>query len=481
MSVDVNRLPFIVHSRSIAFTALFLMAACSNESSPPNRPPEFISANSVSVTENVAGFVYQANATDPDGNPVTYAISGGADSSRFTISSLGQVSFVTSPNFDLPQDANADNVYDIEITASDGELSATRSIQVIVTNSLEGISVRRVANGFVEPTAIWPIDRENILVAEKSGTVYSLNIITNQRSVIREIRNVSSVGVLAVAADPNYRSNQLFSALYGNGSGIILNRFRANSEDIDDFGVFSLIFGAGAPNYEGGGWLGYDVTGALLAATGDAGGVGDPTGSAQNDQSLLGKLIRITANPDPFAGASPRPFIVTIIGKGLHQPIGGRANSNAFFLGDRGQNLSEELNFVVVSGANQNFGWPFLEGLETVRSPTASSLVPPFVRYPRTAGRQAGLGIVAGALGPDSIPSLVGRYLFADITGAIFTIDSTLPGTGVTKAASSIERRDADFIPDRGLITRPVAINSDDAGNIYILDGDGEIFAVEPA
>lgn len=50
-----------------------------------NRPPTFTSVTTASVTENFAGSFYQAAATDPDNNAITYSISGGSDAARFVL------------------------------------------------------------------------------------------------------------------------------------------------------------------------------------------------------------------------------------------------------------------------------------------------------------------------------------------------------------------------------------------------------------
>lgn len=106
-------------------------ASCSNV-------PVFISALTVNITENTTDTGYVASATDVDGDVVTYNLSGGADISKFTVNSLtGALSFVISPDYESPGDANRDNVYQVEITAVDdsaGLLSSSQNISVTVTD-----------------------------------------------------------------------------------------------------------------------------------------------------------------------------------------------------------------------------------------------------------------------------------------------------------------------------------------------------------
>ncbi len=101
-------------------------------------PPVVTSPSSATVTENATGVAYQAAATDPDaGTTLSYALSG-TDAARFTINAAtGAVSFVTAPNFEAPADAGANNVYDLVVTASDGTLSASRSVAITVQNTNE--------------------------------------------------------------------------------------------------------------------------------------------------------------------------------------------------------------------------------------------------------------------------------------------------------------------------------------------------------
>jgi hypothetical protein len=48
------------------------------------------------------------SATDPDGNPLTYAIAGGDDRALFTVdASTGALRFLAAPDFEAPRDADA--------------------------------------------------------------------------------------------------------------------------------------------------------------------------------------------------------------------------------------------------------------------------------------------------------------------------------------------------------------------------------------
>jgi hypothetical protein len=121
---------------------------------PPamNRPPAFTSAATVNAPENGTGTIYTAIATDPDGNVVTFSLSGGADRAAFAITAAGALSFVQPPDFEAPTDADQNNVYLVQVAASDGVTSATLDLAVTVTNvGPDAFHVTRVGTGFASP------------------------------------------------------------------------------------------------------------------------------------------------------------------------------------------------------------------------------------------------------------------------------------------------------------------------------------------
>ncbi|WP_243347256.1 beta strand repeat-containing protein [Parabacteroides sp. FAFU027] len=104
---------------------------------------------SVSITENTTS-VTTVTASDTENGTLTYAISGGSDASKFTInSSTGVLTLNTAPNFENPIDAGANNVYDVQVTATD-PLGATdiQDIAVTVTNVNDNSPVFTSASSF---------------------------------------------------------------------------------------------------------------------------------------------------------------------------------------------------------------------------------------------------------------------------------------------------------------------------------------------
>ena len=94
-------------------------------------------AGGYTISENTLG-PNAIMATDPDaGANLIYSIIGGADSALFTINAAGVISLINPPNFEAPTDQNGDNVYEVIVQVSDGQLTDTQTINVTVTNANE--------------------------------------------------------------------------------------------------------------------------------------------------------------------------------------------------------------------------------------------------------------------------------------------------------------------------------------------------------
>ena len=139
MSTFVNRLKLT----TIALASIIL-ASCGGGgggSSDPitNSAPAFpSSSDSVNFAENSTDVVYTASATDAEGNTITYALSGGDDQDQFSIgTSSGALQFKSPPDHENPSDDGGNNVYEVEISASDSSASSKMILEVTVTNVVE--------------------------------------------------------------------------------------------------------------------------------------------------------------------------------------------------------------------------------------------------------------------------------------------------------------------------------------------------------
>jgi glucose/arabinose dehydrogenase len=466
---------------AVAIFALAL-ASCGGEdaSAPPtaNQAPVFTSLAAASLAENSSGAFYTAAANDPEGGALTYSIAGGADATAFAMSG-NQLSFIAAPNYDLPGDTDGNNVYLVQLRASDGQAASTLDLQVTVTNSKEGISVRRVASGFNDPIAISSIPGDTrLFIAERGGSIFTLDPATGERTLFYSF-NVSQEGdrgLRALAVSPNYVSDGRFFVLSTTSSGqVYINPCRRRGTFLTPscFEDSAVAFEAHDRTDGYGTFMGYAPDGKLYVVTADAGGSRDPSGSAQNDASILGKLLRVDNNADPYAGASARFYQATTLAKGFHNPRGGSFYNGMLLLGDRGESAKDEIDLVSLA-AGANYGWPAKEGTSVIASAAQPGLSDPVVEYPRSAGS----GVVGGYVYRGQVASLKGQYIFADQNGTIFSSPVAKILAGRTLGPSELERRTADFAPDVGALRNPVAFGEDNAGDMYLLTTDGEVYKV---
>ena len=104
-----------------------------------NSAPTFADSSvSIEVAENTTAVIYTAQASDANGNSITYSLSGGADQGKFNIgASSGEVRFVNAPDYEAPDDSGTDRTYEVQISASDSLASSSMSLSVSITNVVE--------------------------------------------------------------------------------------------------------------------------------------------------------------------------------------------------------------------------------------------------------------------------------------------------------------------------------------------------------
>jgi len=125
--------------------------------SPVNDAPVITSSPQVAVKENQTHAI-EVNASDPEGDTLLFALSGGADQAFFSINAAsGLLAFSSPPDFEKPVDADADNVYEVLVTASDGDLSVTQGVSVEVMD--------------VEDTLILSLEPSEVLAGIPSDAV----------------------------------------------------------------------------------------------------------------------------------------------------------------------------------------------------------------------------------------------------------------------------------------------------------------------
>lgn len=488
-----------------AFLTLLILASCGggDGAAPPagpNAAPSFTSAQTASVAETAA-IAYQATATDPENNPLTFTIAGGADAARFVISAAGALSFAPAADFDLPGDADGNNVYAVQLRVSDGRNAVDQMVDITVTNSREGIAVRRVATGFTQPLFVAPIPGDSrVYVVEKTGGVFLFDPATGMRTQVLSVGSLSTDGergLLGLAARPDHASSRkvLLVATAPDGA-VEIREYTLGLPQSSDVFLTVLRTPHGDFSNHNGGWIAFGPDGLLYVGIGDGGGGGDPGNNAQNVNVRLGKILRLAINPDPFAGAAPGPFYIPAPGNpflggggdpwiyalGLRNPFRASFFNDRLLIGDVGQGAVEEIDMVSTSQPGRNFGWRFLEGTQPFSGTAPTGLTPPVAEYRHGTGPREGNSVTGGYVYRGPVASLRDRYVFADfVRGNIWTVPFASLVDGQTLASSRFEQRNLDFTPDTGTINLLVSFGEDSAGNLFIVDFDGDIFMVQAA
>ena len=100
-----------------------------------NEAPDVTSAAAATALENTTGVIYQAAASDPEGDTISYSLATGGDNALFSVSSTGAVSLLAPLDFEIPTDVDIDGVYRVDIVASDGVLTAAPfALDVAITD-----------------------------------------------------------------------------------------------------------------------------------------------------------------------------------------------------------------------------------------------------------------------------------------------------------------------------------------------------------
>jgi glucose/arabinose dehydrogenase len=499
---------------SLVVLAALTLAACGGGSSPSptpspspaNAPPSFTSAGTASVTSGATGAVYSATASDPNNDPLTFSIAGGADAGAFQITSAGALSFRTPPDVNAPADSDRNNVYLVQLSVSDGQASATLNLAVTVVPGQAGFRVRRVATGFSQPLFVAPAPgSDRVFVVERTGRIRILDPASG--AIAGTFLDVSTListdgerGLLGFATAPDFPTSHTFYIYMTNTQGAIeVRRYRTTALDpnIADPATGDVILTIPHPGFSNhnGGWIGFGPDNLLYVGTGDGGGAGDPNNNAQNTNSLLGKMLRIDPSGDdfpadnnrdyripaanPFAGGGGAPEVLAY---GLRNPFRNGFDGSRLYIGDVGQGAVEEVDILLTNDAAVNFGWPVLEGTRAFRGGGAAGLTPPVAEYQHGSGAFEGNSITGGLVYRGPVTSLQGSYIFGDfVNPRIWSLPAASLNRGATQPSSSFVDRLSAFAPDAGAFTNIVAFGTDRSGNLYIVNFDGEIFVLERA
>ena len=124
-----------------------------------NDPPAVSGGSRFWFAENATTDVAAFTATDAEGDTVTWSLAG-VDAALFDVAG-GVLGFWAPPDFEMPADRGANNVYDVTVQASDSEGSTSHDATVTVTDVDEAATVASVSGNLVFGTFVFGHDEND--------------------------------------------------------------------------------------------------------------------------------------------------------------------------------------------------------------------------------------------------------------------------------------------------------------------------------
>ncbi len=342
-----------------------------------------------------------------------------------------------------------------------------------------------VASGLVSPTFLAsPPGGTDIYVVEQPGRIRKLVNGVPQASMLDISARVSyggERGMLSLAFDPKFATNGNVFVYFTDADGdIAIERFTFPvtggmeppiGTESTAVRVLSIPHRAFA-NHNGG-QLQFGLDGMLYAGTGDGGGGGDPLGSGQNLDTLLGKILRIDVSSLPYKVPPDNPLVgqpgkrPEIWAFGLRNPwrFSFDSTTRSLYIADVGQGNREEVDIVAASAAGLDYGWNLWEGTRCYPSGTScnpAGITMPLIDYDHSDGCSITGGYVYRG---SALPEIAGRYFYSDFC------NGWLRSLLVTDGAA-IERTDWGVTP----VGNIQSFGIDSSKELYVLTSAGGVY-----
>lgn len=337
----------------------------------------------------------------------------------------------------------------------------------------------------------------DLYVAEKAGRIRLIKVtedpvtekVTRQLQttplldLTDEVFDEAERGLLGLAFSSDGRKAYVNFTRRPDGATVVLEYELGDRPTID---VKSrrelLVVEQPYPNHNGG-HLAVGPDGYLYIGLGDGGSGGDPDGHGQDRSTLLGSILRI----DPEEGDDEEPYAIPagnpFVGDDDSRPetwLYGVRNPWRFsfdratgdlWVADVGQDEYEEINRLAATGGfdagrGANLGWDQMEATHPFQggeNPDGATL--PVFEY----GRDDGCSITGGYVyRGEAIPGLAGVYLYADLCS---------PGIrGLQLDQGQVVDARTWDLPVQQLYS----FGQDDAGELYLLSGAGQVLLLTP-
>ena len=344
------------------------------------------------------------------------------------------------------------------------------------------LTLDQVATGLTGPVYVTsPPGDSRLFIVEQPGRI---RIVQNGQllptpflDIISRVGSGGERGMLSLAFHPQYSTNGFLYVYFTATNGEIrIERFTATGNTANP-STSKLILSVPHPrgNHNGGLAL-FGPDGMLYLGLGDGGGGGDPDLNGQNENTLLGALLRIDVNSgDPYGIPAGNPFIgrndarPEVWDTGLRNPwrFAFDAQGGNLYIADVGQGELEEVNVVGATRAGVNYGWNIMEGTSCYNTSTCNKqgLELPVLEY-RHLGNACSVtgGFVYRGT---AIPEIAGHYFYGDYCAGFVKSFKFQNG-------SATEERTWEF----GNIGNVLSFGQDSAGELYITSGNGTVYRI---
>ncbi|MCF6264202.1 MAG: PQQ-dependent sugar dehydrogenase [Xanthomonadales bacterium] len=340
-----------------------------------------------------------------------------------------------------------------------------------------------------------------LFIIEQAGTIRIYNGTSVLEAPFLDINlKVSSGGergLLGLDFDPDFSNNGYFYVNYTKSSpnfgDTIIERYKVSSDpNVADPASAQVIMRIDQPaeNHNGGD-IHFGPDGYLYIGMGDGGGSGDSGNNAQENDNLLGAILRIDVNPSILLRDSFEAAVVTANKCGLGAAVYSIPADNPFaqdpskcgeiwayglrnpwrwsfdrltgdlITADVGQDVAEEVNFQPTSSnGGENYGWRCREGardFNTTMCTPGDEYVEPVIDLPHSAND--GCSVIGGYVYRGPITGLAGLYVYSDLCGGEMYFATISAGTWTS-----------EFWQDVGFGT--TSFGEDEAGNVYMIIGN---------
>jgi len=383
------------------------------------------------------------------------------------------------------------------------------SISILFTQEINDIKSAIIAENLNRPVfAVFEPATNQMYAVEQTGKIYLINSLQN-KSLFLDLSKKISVsvtpderGLLGMVFDPNFQSNGFFYVSYIDTENYsVVSRFRLseNKDEVDIESEKKLIYFEQPFNNHNGSHLDFNpIDNYLYISFGDGGASGDPYGNAQNLHNFFGSILRIDPQDDgSYLIPNDNPLVLhkknndsdiksEIWAYGLRNVwrFSFDNNNGDIYMGDVGQYLWEEINYLEFGENGGNFGWNIMEGNHCYPEPGCDKegFINPIFEYPSDANypfslmgikqeNVSGCSVTGGYIyRGNQIKSLYGLYIFSDFcTGKIWALD---PLKNIVQ-----EITEPLFGSEKNMIS---SFSQDINNEIYIVEFSGKIYKIEP-